>query len=80
MRTLQLELAAEHSSTIAARLDAAGVSVMPGFDPVPMRGRSPEPDTLVVTVLVPSGIGVDRLREIPGVLRVIGDLQIEPLK
>lgn len=80
MRTLQLEFATERASIIAARLDAAGVSAVPGYDPVPMRGRGSEPDTLVVTVLVPSGIGVDSLREIPGVLRVIGDLQLQPLK
>lgn len=80
MRTLQLEFVAEKSSTIAARLDAAGVSILAGHEPVPMRGRGAEPDTIVVTVLVPSGIAANSLHRIPGVLRVLGDVHVAALE
>lgn len=78
MRTLQLEFTADLPGTIAARLDAAGVAILPGHDPVPMRGREGAPDTVVVTILAPSGVSIDRLLAIPGVRRVMGDPALGP--
>lgn len=81
MRTLQLEFVAEREpSTIAMRLEAAGIRALPGHDPVPMRGAGSTPDTLVVTVLVPASVAADSLKEIPGVLRVIGDVRVGPIR
>lgn len=98
MRTALLEFAAGHgSATIAAQLAAAGVTIAPGHDPVPLRGAGEgttggaaageaatrgaanEGVTVVVTVLVPSGVAIDRLREIPGVVRVSVDPVVAPL-
>jgi len=78
MRTLQLEFAADPAAAIAERLAAAGVSALPGCDPVPMRGQGEQPATVVVTVLVPSGVPTERLYGIPGVLRVTGYPAISP--
>ncbi|MGE0581562.1 MAG: DUF1993 family protein [Steroidobacteraceae bacterium] len=79
MRTVLLEFAAGLAPTIAARLEAAGVAAVSGYDPVPMRGRGTAPDTVVVTVLVPPGVSVESLHGIAGVLRVMGDPALGPL-
>ncbi len=80
MRTLQLEFVAEDFPAIAARLDAAGVPILAGHEPVPMRGRGATPDTIVVTVLVPPGVAADSLHRIQGVLRVLGDIRVSALE
>ncbi len=81
MRTVQLEFAAGHEApAIAAQREASGVAILPGYEPVPVRRGSAAPTSLVVTVLVPSGVPLDRLRAIPGVLGVSGDVRIGPLK
>jgi hypothetical protein len=80
MRTLQLEFVASPEADIAARLEAAGVSTVAGYDPVPMRGAGTGPGTIVVTVLVPSGVSVDVLRGIEGVLGVMGDPGTGPMR
>lgn len=93
MRTALLEFAAGHgAATIAAQLAAAGVTIAPGHDPVPLRGAGEgttgeaatrgaanEGVTVAVAVLVPSGVPIDRLREIPGVVRVSVDPVVAPL-
>lgn len=80
MRTVQLEFAAVRSSqVIASRLAAAGLSILGGHDPVPMRGRGADSDTIVVTVLAPIDVTRDALLAIPGVLRVLGDVRIAPM-
>jgi hypothetical protein len=80
MRTVQLEFSADSSATvIASRLDAAGVARLPGFEDVPIRGTGENPGTVVVTVLVPAGIRLDSLYDIPGVVRVTQDVQLGPM-
>lgn len=80
MRTIHLEFAVERGGpTMNSRLEAAGVSVLPGFEPVPMRGDGARPDTLVVTVLVPAGVSIEQLRAIPGVLGVSEDSRVGPV-
>lgn len=80
MRTIHLEFSVEAgASAIGARLAAAGVSILPGFEPVPVRGEGTRPDTLVVAVLVPSGVSNEQLRAIPGVLGISADAEIAPL-
>jgi len=81
MRTVQLEFSAGSSAPmIAARLEAAGIARLPGHDDVPMRGAGGSPGTIVVTVLVPAGIRLEQLQDIPGVVRVTHDLQVTPMK
>lgn len=81
MRTVQLEFRADSSATvIASRLEAAGIARLPGFEDVPLRGAGEDPGTVVVTVLVPAGIRLESLYEIPGVVRVARDVQVGPMK
>jgi len=81
MRTVQLEFSAGSSATtIAARLEAAGIARLPGHDDVPVRGAGGRPATVVVTVLVPAGIRLEQLQDIPGVVRVVCTLQVAPMK
>lgn len=81
MRTAQLEFSADNpAAAIASRLEAAGVVRLPGYDDVPVRGAGAGPGHIVVTVLVPAGIPLESLYDIPGVVHVLYDVQIAPLE
>lgn len=80
MRTVQLEFSADSSAAaIASRLEAAGVARLPGYDDVPLRAAGGRPGTVVVTVLVPAGIPLESLYDIPGVVRVARDVPVGPM-
>jgi hypothetical protein len=80
MRTVQLEIIADSSAAaITSRLEAAGVARLPGYQDVPLRGAGGRPGTVVVTVMVPAGISLESLHDIPGVVRVARDVPVGPM-